>query len=90
MDSTSSGISNCEASQQAFRFVEVSSWEVVMEIVNEFQPFLEASDEVPLVHKNDNSGRMKRPSVLGWYRILRAHYQWPLFEAIRYALWLSR
>ena len=32
----------------------------------------------------------ERLSVLGWYRILRAHYQWPLFEAVRFALWLSR
>jgi hypothetical protein len=32
----------------------------------------------------------KRPSVLKWYRILRIHYHWPLFQAIRYALWLSR
>ena len=29
-------------------------------------------------------------SILDWYRILRTHYHWPLFEAIRYALWLSR
>jgi hypothetical protein len=25
-----------------------------------------------------------------WYRILRIHCQWPLFEAVRYVLWLSR
>jgi hypothetical protein len=29
-------------------------------------------------------------SVIEWYRILRIHYQFPLFEAVRYALWLSR
>jgi len=33
---------------------------------------------------------MKPQSFLDWYRILRTHYQWPLFEAIRYALWLAR
>ncbi len=33
---------------------------------------------------------MKRPSVLGWYRVLRAHHQWTIFQAIRYALWLAR
>jgi hypothetical protein len=27
-------------------------------------------------------------SMLDWYRILRGYYHWPLFEAIRYALWL--
>lgn len=32
----------------------------------------------------------KRLSFLDWYRILRAHHQWPIFEAIRYALWLTR
>ena len=61
-----------------------------MKSVNEVQPFFEAPSEVRLVHSNDESEKMKRPSVLGWYRILRVHYQWPLFEAIRYALWLSR
>jgi hypothetical protein len=29
-------------------------------------------------------------SILEWYRILRVHYHWPLFQAIRFALWLSR
>lgn len=33
---------------------------------------------------------MKRLSVLGWFRILRAHHHWTIFQAIRYALWLSR
>ena len=33
---------------------------------------------------------MKRQSILAWYRILRAHHQWTLFQAIRYALWLAR
>jgi hypothetical protein len=33
---------------------------------------------------------IKWQSVLIWFRILRAHYRWPLFEAIRFALWLSR
>jgi hypothetical protein len=29
-------------------------------------------------------------SILSWYRVLRAHYHWPVFQAIRYALWLAR
>ena len=33
---------------------------------------------------------MKSPSLLRWYRILRAHHQWTVFQAIRYALWLTR
>ena len=33
---------------------------------------------------------MKRLSILDWFRILRVHHQWTVFEAIRYALWLAR
>jgi hypothetical protein len=33
---------------------------------------------------------MKSPSLLDWYFILRAHHQWTMFQAIRYALWLAR
>ena len=33
---------------------------------------------------------MKSPSFFGWYHILRTHYQWTVFQAIRYALWLAR
>ena len=33
---------------------------------------------------------MNRQSFVSWYQILRVHYRWPLFEAIRYALWLAR
>lgn len=32
---------------------------------------------------------MKPLSILGWYRILRAHQQWTVFQSIRYALWLA-
>lgn len=45
------------------------------------------------LHHKDKSARGARAgliSVLNWYWILRAHYQWPLFQAIRYALWLAR
>jgi hypothetical protein len=33
---------------------------------------------------------MKPLSIFEWYRILRAHHQWTMFQAIRYALWLTR
>jgi hypothetical protein len=33
---------------------------------------------------------MKPLSILGWYRILRAHHHWTIFQSIRYALWLTR
>jgi hypothetical protein len=36
------------------------------------------------------SAIMNSPSLLDWYRILRADHQWTVFQAIRYALWLAR
>lgn len=36
------------------------------------------------------SAILKPPSIVGWYRILRTHYHWTVFQAIRYALWLAR
>jgi hypothetical protein len=42
------------------------------------------------LEKGQTSAATKSPSILGWYYILRAHHQWTVFQAIRYALWLSR
>ncbi len=63
-----------------------------MKTLGEFHSFFAPPNEVRLVHKNEvsTSRGTERPTVLGWCRILRTHYQWPLFEAIRYVLWLSR
>lgn len=33
---------------------------------------------------------IRRLSIVEWYRILRAHHHWAIFQAIRYALWLAR
>jgi len=33
---------------------------------------------------------VKPVSILQWYQILRLHYHWTIFEAIRFALWLTR
>lgn len=51
-----------------------------------------ASTKRPLAQRNDSARArtVKWQSILGVYRILRVHYHWPLFEAIRYALWLAR
>lgn len=38
----------------------------------------------------ERSAIMKSPSLVDWYHILRAHHQWTVFQAIRYALWLAR
>ena len=40
--------------------------------------------------ENSQASAMKSPSLLAWYYILRAHHQWTVFQAIRYALWLTR
>jgi len=33
---------------------------------------------------------VKPVSILQWYQILRLHYHWTIFEALRFALWLTR
>lgn len=33
---------------------------------------------------------MKPPTIIQWYRILRAHHHWTVFQSVRYALWLMR
>ena len=35
-------------------------------------------------------GSMKWHSIVKWYRILRVHYHWSVFQRIWYALWLAR
>lgn len=37
-----------------------------------------------------NESKLEAISIVGWYHILRAHYHWTIFQAIRYALWLAR
>jgi len=46
---------------------------------------LEVRDRKPSVVAKNHS-----ISLFDWYRILRAHRQWTVFQAIRYALWLTR
>ncbi len=33
---------------------------------------------------------MKTPTIFQWYQILRLHYQFTVFQAVRVALWLAR
>ena len=58
----------------------------------DFATHFDSRIEDRFVHSDDrlSGAAMKLPSIVGWYRILRAHYQFPMFEAIRYALWLAR
>jgi hypothetical protein len=65
---------------------------VVMENLSAVQSFSHPQSAGTLVIANNGveATNVKLPSILGWYRILRAHYPWPLFQAIRYALWLGR
>jgi len=39
---------------------------------------------------DQGSSIMKPLSLLDWCRMLRAHHQWTMFQAVRYALWLLR
>jgi len=63
-----------------------------MENTFEIQFNLDAGSKGQSAATNDvaTAKTMKQLSILKWYRILRVHYHWPLFEAVRYALWLSR
>lgn len=53
---------------------------------------LDMQVEAPIFQTNDSASAkcVEHLSILAWYRILRAHYHWPLFQAIRFALWLAR
>ena len=62
---------------------------------NYYPNFATRSDsrtEDRFAHGNDSvsEATMKLPTMMGWYHILRAHYQFPVYEAIRFALWLGR
>lgn len=52
----------------------------------------DAQTEGGFVCRNESARAksVKRLSILDWYHILRMHYHWTMFQAIRYALWLSR
>jgi hypothetical protein len=40
--------------------------------------------------RTQRSTTMKPLSILGWYRILRSHHHWTVFQSVRYAVWLAR
>ena len=42
------------------------------------------------VEKPQEGGNMKRLSIMDWYRVLRVRHHLTMFQAIRYALWLTR
>jgi hypothetical protein len=48
--------------------------------------------EVRLVQESGSprTKSVERLSILDWYRVLRAHYHFTIFQAIRFALWLAR
>lgn len=39
---------------------------------------------------SESAAEKKPASFLNLYRFLRAHHQWTLYHAVRYALWLTR
>jgi len=48
------------------------------------------NDESSTARCPNGAQNPKRQSVLEWYFVLRTHYHWTIFQAIRYALWLAR
>lgn len=50
-----------------------------------------ASEDRPVGrNKLTRTKTVEQLSILDWYRVLRVHHHWPLFQAIRFALWLAR
>jgi hypothetical protein len=74
----------------ALRFLQRVTEGGAMENTIEIQGSLEVSVEDQL--SSNQGGRNKaveQLSILDWYRILRAHHHWTVFQAIRFALWLA-
>ncbi len=75
-----------ESSKRQFTFSEgkpsAAAYVLYRPFDKELRPLEVANQIVP--------SRVSSPSLIGWYRILRAHHQWTVFQAIRYALWLAR
>lgn len=62
-----------------------------MEIIDRLQSHSDVSSEGGVVHTDESLGDSRKPpSILEWYGILRTHYHWPVFQVIRFALWLAR
>ena len=52
---------------------------------------LEASGEGRPAGGNSATRKtVERLAILDWYRILRVHHHWAVFQAVRFALWLAR
>jgi len=56
----------------------------------EFSPDNDSQSRLVGVSDGATTKAAKRLSIVSWYRILRVHYHWPLFQAIRFALWMAR
>jgi hypothetical protein len=63
-----------------------------MESIGTIRPYFDQrADDSSLQAKEALAYRVTKLSAfLGWYRVLRAHCEWPVFQAIQYALWLTR
>ena len=43
------------------------------------------------IQRNDSvEAEPVKLTFLDWYRVLRVHHHWTIFQAIRFALWLAR
>jgi hypothetical protein len=78
--------------QKEWNFEELNMSDTTNSYCSGFATRFNSQAEYRFAQGNDRvrGTTMKLPSIAGWYRILRAHYRFPLFQAIRYALWLAR
>jgi hypothetical protein len=60
-----------------------------LDLTGPSEKFQAVLDQINMVARVD-SAILVQSSILDRYRILRAHHQWTMFQAIRDALWLAR
>ncbi len=51
---------------------------------------LKSRNETIFLETHKGPNKMKPPSLLAWYRILRARHHLTIFQAVHYAIWLAR
>ena len=87
-----STLSKKNAERFAFLLGVESYKEQAMENATGIQSSLDTDSENRPVggNKFTRTKTVEQLSILDWYRILRVQYHYPLFQAIRFALWLAR
>ena len=78
---------------ERFAFFWVESYkERAMEDAIRTESSLDTGSEGRPVGRNKftRTKTVEQLSILDWYRVLPVHYHWPVFQAIRFVLWLAR